>query len=262
VSQLNQTMLGRSLNGSGATADSVAVFAHAPELLRGLPPEETAELAHVRVPALRVEPGPWDAPEGGDLCHFGFLIVEGVLLRRVTYGGRTGAELLGVGDLLRPWAPQPPIETATARARWQVLDRTELAVLGTGFARLVARWPQIASALLERATARARMLAFQQVASHIPGLEGRLLAMLWAFADRWGRVTPEGVAVPVRLTHATLAELVGASRPSVSSALKVLERQGSLLRRRDGWLLTHRPQARAPGLGWPISCKLSCDGRR
>jgi hypothetical protein len=61
--------------------------------------------------------------------------------------------------------------------------------------------------------------------------------MFWGIADRWGRVTTDGVLVPVRLTHATLAELVGASRPSVSTVLKLLERDGLLARRKEGWLL-------------------------
>jgi hypothetical protein len=101
----------------------------------------------------------------------------------------------------------------------------------------VAPWPEIAAALVARATERARMLAFQHVASHIPRLEGRLLALMWAFADRWGRVTREGVVIPVRLTHATLAELVGASRPSVSTALARMAREGALIRTSAGWLL-------------------------
>ena len=29
--------------------------------------------------------------------------------------------------------------------------------------------------------------------------------LLWYLAERWGRVTPDGVIVPLRLTHETLA---------------------------------------------------------
>jgi hypothetical protein len=64
-----------------------------------------------------------------------------------------------------------------------------------------------------------------------------MLALMWAFADRWGRVTPEGIVIRLRLTHATLAELAGASRPSVSTALGRLERTGRLRRTPTGWLL-------------------------
>jgi CRP/FNR family transcriptional regulator, cyclic AMP receptor protein len=193
------------------------------------------------VPGVRVYPGPWIGLPERHGCHFGLLIVEGVMARRVSLGRRTATELLGTGDVIRPWVPQLPIETVTAEARWQVLETVELAVLDTEFARRVARWPQIAAALLERSTERARMLAFQQVASHIPGLEARLLAILWGIADRWGLVTTDGVLVPVRLTHATLSELVGASRPSVSTVLKALERERVVVRHKHGWLLQGQP---------------------
>jgi CRP-like cAMP-binding protein len=209
--------------------------------LRGVPGQAAEELARLRVPRVRIQPGPWICPQEPHRCHFGFLIVAGVLARRVSLHRRTATELLGSGDLMRPWVPQVPVETVTTEARWQVLEAAELAVLDTEFARRVARWPQVAAGLLERSTERARMLAFQQVASHIPGLEGRLLAMLWGIADRWGRVTTDGVLVPIRLTHATLAELVGASRPSVSTVLKLLERDGLVARRKEGWLLHGEP---------------------
>jgi hypothetical protein len=220
----------------------VPVFVHAPELLRGVPRQAAEDLIRLRVPGLRIQPGPWIGPQERHGCHFGFLIIEGVMARRVSFGRRTATELLGRGDLILPWVPQLPVETITAEARWQVLEPVHVAVLDTEFARRVARWPHVAAALLERSTERARMLAFQQVASHIPGLEARLLAILWGIADRWGRVTSDGVLVPVKLTHATLAELVGASRPSVSTVLKLLEREGVLGRHRDGWLLKgHAP---------------------
>jgi hypothetical protein len=167
-------------------------------------------------------------------------VLHGLLLRRVTLHGRTGAELLGSGDLLQPWALQPPHDTLVAEPRWEVLEQARLAVLDGRFAARVAPRPEVAAALLGRAIERARMLAFQHVASHIPGLEGRLLTLFWALADRWGRVGPDGVLIPLPLTHATVAELVGASRPSVSTALAQLARQGAVQRRGAGWLLDRR----------------------
>jgi CRP/FNR family transcriptional regulator, cyclic AMP receptor protein len=228
-------------NGTGDAVESLPVFTEVPELLRGVPPEAAAELVHMRVPVLKARPGPWLAPQTCTECHFGLLVIEGVLVRRISFNRRTAAELLGGGDLIRPWAPQIPLDTIATVIGWHVLEPVIMAVLDSVFARRVARFPQVAAALLERSTERARMLAFQQVASHIPGLEGRLVAMLWGIADRWGRVTSDGVVVPIRLTHATLAELVGASRPSVSSALKLLERGGVLERSGGGWLLRQEP---------------------
>jgi CRP/FNR family transcriptional regulator, cyclic AMP receptor protein len=225
--------------GVAAPVRTVAVFEEAPELLRGLADADAADLSRVRVPALLVERGPWEPPtlRADAHPHFGLLVLDGVMLRRVSLNGRTGAELLGSGDLLQPWVRQPPYDTLCAEPGWDVLERSRLAVLDQRFAARVAVCPEVAAALLGRATERARMLAFQHVASHIPGLEARLLSLVWALADRWGRVTPDGVMIPLPLTHATLAELVGASRPSVSTALSRLAREGILGRAPSGWLL-------------------------
>ena len=57
-------------------------------------------------------------------------------------------------------------------------------------------------------------------------------------AERWGVVTPEGVVLPEFLSHGTLALLLGARRPSVTSAMVRLAERGELRRRDDGrWLL-------------------------
>jgi CRP/FNR family cyclic AMP-dependent transcriptional regulator len=225
--------------GHGVSPPSVAVFQEAPELLRDVRPEERAELSRLRVQVSIVDRGPWQppAPRRAAQTPLGLLILDGLVLRRVTLGGRKGAELLGEGDLLQPWVGQMPYDTLEAEPGWEVLEPTRLAILDRRFAARVSPWPEIAAALIGRVMDRARMLAFQHVASHIPGLEGRLLALMWAFADRWGRVTPEGVVIPLRLTHATLAELVGASRPSVSTAVARLAREGVLVRTAAGWLL-------------------------
>jgi DNA-binding GntR family transcriptional regulator len=69
--------------------------------------------------------------------------------------------------------------------------------------------------------------------------------LLWYLADRWGRVTPDGVIVPLRLTHETLARLVGAQRPSVTTAIRQLEEEGHLRRTPDRlWLLCGDPPER------------------
>ena len=56
--------------------------------------------AVVDVPA-----GLWDARDDADRARggYGLLVLDGVLIRRVGYDGRFGAELLAGGDLLRPW---------------------------------------------------------------------------------------------------------------------------------------------------------------
>ena len=205
-------------------------------------------VGRIAVPVLTMPAGPCDFPVDEDALsrHFGLLVLEGLLIRRVTLGGSTGGELLGAGDLLQPWVLQPPRETIVVESSWEVLEPARLAVLDQSFSAAVARWPEVATTLMARVVERARLLAFQHASSHITGLDARLLALFWVLADRWGRVTPDGVLVPFRLTHATLAQLVGASRSSVSTALAELRRAGRAIQDGGGWLLPGRPPAAVP----------------
>ena len=105
-------------------------------------------------------------------------------------------------------------------------------------------------ALLRRGVHRAHSLALIHAIASAKRLETRLLLLLWHLADRWGRVRTDGVFLPVPLTHETIAHLVGARRPSVSTGLKALERDGHLARTEcGGWLLPAEPlcgSARTP----------------
>jgi len=95
---------------------------------------------------------------------------------------------------------------------------------------------------MDRIMRRAHALAFHLAVSHLKLVETRLLVILWYYADRWGRVTPGGVLLPVRMTHGLLARVVGARRPSVSTALGRLQERGFLDRTENGqWLLLGPP---------------------
>lgn len=61
-----------------------------------------------------------------------------------------------------------------------------------------------------------------------PRVERRLLLKLRQLAERWGRVTPEGVRLDLRLTHQELANMVGAVRESVTIALGRLAEAGEI----------------------------------
>ena len=69
----------------------------------------------------------------------------------------------------------------------------------------------------------------------------RLLMLFWHLADRWGRVGVEGVILPLSLTHSVLADLVAARRPTVTSALSELARDGLMRPYGEGWLLSGEP---------------------
>jgi hypothetical protein len=89
-------------------------------------------------------------------------------------------------------------------------------------------------------------LAITQAISQLTRVDRRLLTLFWHLAERWGRVGTDGVVVPLALTHRTLRQLVGARRPTVSSALRELREHDELVRGRDGsWLLRGAPPALA-----------------
>jgi hypothetical protein len=215
-----------------------------PELGEGLNPQErTAAERVLSVPVRALEVGPWDPHEEFDDIRpvVGVLIVEGMLTRDVVFAGRTTTELLGGGDLLRPWDDDVQFDPLPFTAQWHVHIPARIAILDTRVAMAAGRWPTIATALGGRHIRRSRSLAFQRAIAQLPRVDDRLIVVLWALAERWGRVGRDGVRLPLDLPHRTLATLVGARRPSVTTALTGLARAGLVERVRDGWLLHGDP---------------------
>lgn len=191
-----------------------------------------------------VERGPWSPERAGAARpgQLGVLIVDGVVGRELLADDVASMELLGSGDVLRPWGESADCQLLEAIVRWSVLAPTRLALLDRRLAGRLAGYPEIHCALLERVAVRTRRLAVLQTISQLNRVDRRLVALLWHLAERWGRVTPDGVAVPLVLSHRMLGQLVGARRPTISSALGQLSRSGELVRRHDGsWLLTGTP---------------------
>ena len=73
--------------------------------------------------------------------------------------------------------------------------------------------------IVDRLSERAQRLAITQAISQLNRVDRRLLALFWHLAERWGRVASDGIAVPLVLSHRLIGELVGARRPTVSTAL-------------------------------------------
>jgi|tagenome__1003787_1003787.scaffolds.fasta_scaffold20870758_3 CRP/FNR family cyclic AMP-dependent transcriptional regulator len=175
-------------------------------------------------------------------AHYGFLILDGMLLRRVALGVRDSIELLGPGDVARPWVDFGAGSAIGTHVRWTVHQRVRIANLDRRWAVRVATWPEVSTALMDRAMRRQRFLAMHAAISQMPKLQSRLLVLFWYLADRWGRMTSDGVMIDVPLTHELVAGIVGARRPGVTSALGELQRTGDLGRRDDGrWVLRGDP---------------------
>ena len=215
-----------------------------PEIVEGLPPEEV-EVAHDQLVAelLTVRGGRW-TPEipRHDRGHLGLLVLDGLLARDVLLERPLATELVGRGDLLKATDRDGRDAPIPFDVSWTVLEPARFAVLAPAFTRALGQWPSAVEAVVRSASSRAHCLAITMAVSNLRRVDARLLVLLWYLADRWGRVTPGGVLVPVRLTHETLARLVGAQRPSVTTALRQLEDEGQLRRTPErGWLLPGEP---------------------
>jgi CRP/FNR family cyclic AMP-dependent transcriptional regulator len=193
---------------------------------------------------VRLSPGEWDAPAAHEQAehHRGFLVVEGLLSRTVNVLGRHCVELVGHGDVMRPWQWDEEGSHVRAEVGWTVLEPTRLAVLDHGLVLRIVPWPQLGLELFNRGTRRAHHLAVALAISHHQRVDDRLLLTLWHLAERWGRVRGDGIVVPLPLSHQRLADLVGAQRQSVTTAMGGLTRRGAVSRRDDGhWVLHGAP---------------------
>jgi CRP-like cAMP-binding protein len=204
-----------------------------PDLASGLSPSETEAVRRMTVPAYRLRRGPlpaFPAPPRGS--HVGLLVVRGLLLREVAVLGRPAAELLGPGDLIRPW-PAESIELLPRTISWTVLEKAVVVDVSTAVVARLSAVPQVVETLLERGLTRTHGLTLDRAIASQVRVDVRVLACLWRLAERWGIMTAEGVRLSLPLTHAVLARMVAARRPTVTTALQRLTQLG-FVRREDG----------------------------
>jgi CRP/FNR family cyclic AMP-dependent transcriptional regulator len=223
----------------------VRVLDEDPELAAGLDPTSVQLATRHAIAAVEtISPGVWNPtpPADGGEGHLGLLVLDGLLMRDVRFAHATCTELLGRGDLLRPWDWERDVPTIRPRVAWTALQPVRLAVLDRRISAIMGRWPELVSAVVGRAVRHSLELATNQATSHLTRVDARLELMFWGLADRWGRVGPEGVVLELPLTHQVLGRLVGAQRPSVTTALSDLSRRGVIERRDDGaWVLHGDP---------------------
>lgn len=198
------------------------------ELGEPVPPRERAAAHAAALVAVHDLPvGPWE-PDLDSAPVGGFLIVHGCLTREMSVLGRaTAVDFLAQGDVLHT-AGEPVMTSVPAQATWSVLEPTRLALLDDRFLAAVQPWPQLTASLLARQERRCNWLAHILATSHLPPVEMRIQVLFWLFADRWGHKTSSGVSVPIPLTHLNIARLIGAQRPTVTTALNRLIEDGHL----------------------------------
>src|SRR4051794_2700294 len=198
--------------------------------------------AELDVVVASIAPGAW-RPDA--LCspkrasNVGLLLLDGVIVRETTLLESPSAELFGPGDIIRTWRADAGPQPLRPAFEWRALERTAVAVLDGTTALALRAFPDIMAVVLDRIDARAERLAVTQAISQLTGVDTRIEALLWHLSQRWGRVGREGVIVGLALSHRLIGALVGARRPTVSTALARLAAGERVVRRPDGlWLLT------------------------
>ncbi len=229
--------------GQAAPLGLCHVLGEDPDLAAAVPESDRARaIEECLARVVRLPSGVWDERLPEVMSEgIGLLVLDGLLLRRVEIDGRFGAELLGQGDLLRPWqdiGTPPPLQRTTG---WWVIEPSRVALLDESTAESFANHPELTGCLVGRALERSRSLAVNMAIVQQTRTAVRLHMLFWHLADRWGRVRSDGVALPLRLTHAVLADLVAARRPTVTTAVSELARRGKVQLVGDGWLLTGDP---------------------
>jgi CRP/FNR family cyclic AMP-dependent transcriptional regulator len=216
-----------------------------PDLGQFLPADRVTEARKaLMVGVYRILAGPWTPGRRAVVAptHLGLLVLDGLIAREVLTEDVISTELLGEGELLRPSCLAPSPRLVHASVRWSVLAETRVAVLDGRATTALGAYPEIVCTLMDRVNSRAERLTLTQAICQLNRVDRRLLTLFWHLAERWGRMTTDGVRVPLTLSHRMLAQLVGARRPTVSTALGELSRGGELLRCPDGsWLLTGEP---------------------
>lgn len=228
----------------------VYVLDHDAGLRSALPAPERAHCRqHAVAAVVELGNGPWDGRLAEGLRpELGLLLLEGLVIRDVSIADARCGELIGPGTLLRADDDRGSDAPMRHDVGWRIVEPARLAVLDRRFLRVAAHWPALAAALVARASERAHDLGVMLSIHSLKRVDTRLLVFFWHLADRYGKVTADGVLIPRALTHRQLALLVGAQRPSVTSALGTLADRGQLRRDERGHWLLAGEQPNAAGL--------------
>jgi CRP/FNR family cyclic AMP-dependent transcriptional regulator len=222
--------------------DRVSLLSVEPDLASRIPRADLVlARRHLTARVASIGEGPVELGVGGPgRPPFAAIVLDGLLLREVTVMDQPAAQLVGPGDILGlehgtgVLLPRSVSLTCAVPCRLGVLDDPVLLAF--------RRWPDVGAAFIERANEQLERVALQHAIGQLPRVHDRILATLWHLAERYGRVTPSGIHLPITLTHRLLGRLVGARRPTVSLALSELEGDGSIGRRADRtWLILRMP---------------------
>lgn len=152
-----------------------------------------------------------------------YLITEGLIkVYKLHPDGREKTlALLGPGDILGEMSVTgEEMRSATA----ETLERTIiLAIARTDFQKLLTTMPSLASGLIKLLSDRLRSANRQIEELAFLNARSRVISNLILLAQEQGQKKPAGIFLPLRLTHAELAKLIGVTRETVTRVLTELQ---------------------------------------
>lgn len=194
------------------------------DLFAGIEPTRVDQLTRTLEFVVLDEGESWSLAEADTECA---VLTEGRLALDVetSAAGMRTICLVEQGDVLvRPTAEWATASPVTCRA----IETSRVMLVDAPTRDLWMEVPRLAINLVR---VLSMQMADRELAAAIalePRVERRLLLKIQQLAERFGRVTPDGVRLDLRLTHQQLGEMVGAVRESVTIALRSLADQGVL----------------------------------
>jgi CRP/FNR family transcriptional regulator len=135
----------------------------------------------------------------------------------------TAGELFGIADALTA------NEIGTRRINARSCGYTELlSVNYQEFLRFVKDYPRVSLPLLQLLSFRLREIS--EVLSDVTSIDvaSRVIKLLHRLGERYGRKVENGVFLELPVTHQEMADMIGASRQTVTTVLGDLRRSGQI----------------------------------
>jgi len=167
--------------------------------------------------------------QAGDPANWMYTVLTGEVLisRTDPEGNQYVIEVYVQGDAMGqlPFFDHDPVRFTDARAgsETECLLAPREAVLA-----LLEAKPNLMVCMLSAYSMWIRTRDMHSSETAFQNLAGRVARKLVELGGRYGEPGPNGVRIPIRLTHETVANMLGASRENVSRALSLLARRGDV----------------------------------
>jgi CRP/FNR family cyclic AMP-dependent transcriptional regulator len=221
--------------GMAASLSRVSLPEVLPELVAEIPKSDRdLALEVLSVPAVYASDQRLDEILASMPTAFDFIIAEGIVLKQTSYAGRQALELYAPGDVLAPPLTASRQIESPAISSYRAHGDVLLAVLEHRFRVAARRWPGLSDVFHDHLARQTHRASMRLARLHLSRSEDRVLALFSDLAERFGRVTPNGIVIDLDLTHDLIGQMVASRRPTVSLALDQLAHAGQLTRTDTG----------------------------